>query len=193
MNLYIIRHGETTRKKSKKIKGHEDVPLSDVWINQALHIADFFEKKHVDDIWSSDLIRCKDSIKPFAQRRWIHVTLSDLIKEKHFWDFQWVSTVWREEEDWQKVHIHESVETRKSLFERVRRFYNEVLVEKTEDQTLVVVTHSWPLMILYALMFWKEEAYLDGTFHMFVWNGAISYFEREDWCWKEIFIDKRCC
>lgn len=190
MKLYLVRHWVTIRKNTSKIKGQEDVPLSDIWQKQAESLNVFFQEKEVDIVWSSDLIRCIDTIQPFVQESWVSFSISSDIREKYFWDFQWISSEWREEKDWQKVHSHDSVESRQCIFERVVGFYEKSILTIDGNQNVVIVWHWSSLMILFALIFGKGDSYVDWSFQMFVWNASVSCFELIKWFWVENFIDK---
>ncbi len=190
MKLYLIRHAETTWKKDKRIKGHKDIPLSTVGKKQAVDLARYLELIAVDEVWSSDLSRCLQTIEPFVTNNEILFHIDPKLREKHFWNFQWVSTYWWEEEDRQNMHAHPSVEPRSDLVDRIEEFYDNVILSQLyEDKVCVVVTHSWPLMILVALLFKKKQLYLDWLFQMFVWNATVSCFEVVDWIRHQAFVD----
>lgn len=62
--IYLIRHGETEYGEEKRYLGHTDCKLSMEGEHQALHLARIFANNEIviDNIFSSDLTRCKDTI-----------------------------------------------------------------------------------------------------------------------------------
>lgn len=63
--IYLLRHGETEFGKEKRYLGYTDCKLSSEGKYQAMRLGDIFKdnKIEVKSIFSSDLIRCKDTIK----------------------------------------------------------------------------------------------------------------------------------
>ena len=62
--IYLIRHGETEYEREKRYLGHIDCGLSSKGINDAKKLACIFRESGVliSSIYSSDLIRCKDTV-----------------------------------------------------------------------------------------------------------------------------------
>ena len=62
--IYLLRHGETEYGKEKRYLGHTDVKLSKEGKEQAKYLANVFSNNKIiiDNIFSSDLARCKDTI-----------------------------------------------------------------------------------------------------------------------------------
>ena len=62
--IYLVRHGETEYGTEKRYLGHTDCKLSMEGKHQAIYLARFFIKNKIaiDNIFSSDLIRCKNTV-----------------------------------------------------------------------------------------------------------------------------------
>jgi len=62
--IYLLRHGETEYGKEKRYLGHTDCELSNNGKDQAKNLASIFSENKIiiDSIFSSDLIRCKDTV-----------------------------------------------------------------------------------------------------------------------------------
>ncbi|WP_160689787.1 histidine phosphatase family protein [Clostridium sp. C2-6-12] len=62
--IYLLRHGETEYGREKRYLGHTDCKLSETGKEQAKRLAGIFtrDKIIIDNIFSSDLSRCKDTI-----------------------------------------------------------------------------------------------------------------------------------
>ncbi|MFT8348731.1 histidine phosphatase family protein [Clostridium saccharoperbutylacetonicum] len=69
--IYLLRHGETEFGKEKRYLGHIDCNLSSEGKYQAMRLGDIFKENKIEikSIFSSDLIRCKDTIKLVFQGR----------------------------------------------------------------------------------------------------------------------------
>ena len=74
----VVRHGNSLSNIDKTFTGHIDAPLSKVGLEQAQLVSDYiFNTYKVDRVFSSDLSRAVDTIKPFAQKANL-----EIIKEK---------------------------------------------------------------------------------------------------------------
>ena len=63
--IYLLRHGETEYGKEKIYLGHTDCELSKEGFEQAKYLGEIFSTNGIiiDSIFSSDLKRCKNTIK----------------------------------------------------------------------------------------------------------------------------------
>ena len=76
--ILIVRHGFSESNKLKTFTGHIDAPLSDVGVEQARLTCEYIEKNYIiDNIYSSDLSRAVNTLKPLADALGI-----EIIKEK---------------------------------------------------------------------------------------------------------------
>lgn len=85
--IYILRHGETEYGKEKRYLGHTDCKLSKEGKEQSKYLASIFanNKITIDNIFSSDLIRCKDTIKIVFPN--MKVTLLEQLREINMGDW----------------------------------------------------------------------------------------------------------
>lgn len=86
--IYFLRHGETEYGAEKRYLGHTDCKLSMEGKHQAMYLAGIFVKNKIiiDNIFSSDLTRCKDTINiAFPGRK---VTVLEQLREINMgaWD-----------------------------------------------------------------------------------------------------------
>jgi broad specificity phosphatase PhoE len=61
MNLYIVRHGESTWNRANKIQGHSNPGLSRLGRQQARLLARRFKKIRIDKIYTSPLFRASQT------------------------------------------------------------------------------------------------------------------------------------
>lgn len=62
-HIYIFRHGETEYGRQKIYLGHTDSSLSPKGIDDARLLAEYFNGTIIDSIYSSDLKRCRETVK----------------------------------------------------------------------------------------------------------------------------------
>jgi probable phosphoglycerate mutase len=63
LQLWLVRHGETTYSASKRVAGWSDPPLTDNGRNQAEALRPVIDGRHFDGVWSSDLRRAVESAR----------------------------------------------------------------------------------------------------------------------------------
>lgn len=66
-HFYLIRHGETDWNKRNKIQGHTDIPLNDSGLLQAQRVAKRLSSYSLHHIFSSDLLRAKQTAEEIAK------------------------------------------------------------------------------------------------------------------------------
>ncbi|MDO5478242.1 MAG: histidine phosphatase family protein, partial [Clostridia bacterium] len=65
----LVRHGESMANKTKSYAGQIDIPLSEEGFLQAEAVSRYIEENFkVDAVYSSDLSRAYNTIKPFADK-----------------------------------------------------------------------------------------------------------------------------
>ena len=74
MELWLVRHGETTYSHGKRVAGWSDPPLTELGRTQAQALRAVFDGSAFDGVWSSDLVRAVESARlawgePVADRR----------------------------------------------------------------------------------------------------------------------------
>ncbi|ARK28998.1 histidine phosphatase family protein [Halalkalibacter krulwichiae] len=91
MNLYLVRHGESTGNVAGKIQGWKDFPLSNLGRDQAELVAEYFKELPLDYIYSSDLIRASETAEAIATRKNLSVHKWKEVREVHLGPFQGLS------------------------------------------------------------------------------------------------------
>jgi broad specificity phosphatase PhoE len=72
--VYLIRHGEVAWNRENAYVGQTDVPLTDVGRAQAERLADHLSTKGISHIYSSDLMRARDTAEIIASRAGLETT-----------------------------------------------------------------------------------------------------------------------
>jgi probable phosphoglycerate mutase len=157
--ILAIRHGETAWNVDTRLQGHLDIPLNEVGLRQAQHLARALAGHDaIDAIYASDLSRARDTAQAIAQAFGHTVTTHAGLRERHFGAFQGRTFAEIETElpdhawHWRK-RTPEWVppgggESLLMLNERIVRTVNE-LAARHCGQQMVLVAHGGVMDILY--------------------------------------------
>jgi len=157
--ISAIRHGETAWNVDTRLQGHLDIPLNEVGLRQAQHLAQTLVKREtIDAIYASDLSRAHSTAQAIAQAMGQTVTVHAGLRERHFGAFQGRTYAqietelpehawhWRKRTpDWAPPGGGESLTV---LRERVIQTV-EALAAAHAGQHIVMVAHGGVLDILY--------------------------------------------
>ena len=86
--LCLVRHGETEWNAQGRVQGQLDVPLSRIGLAQAQAVAAVLGRESFDAIYSSDLVRVRQTAEPTARRLDLDVFLNENLRERHYGVFQ---------------------------------------------------------------------------------------------------------
>lgn len=82
VKLIIVRHGRSISNKEKRFTGHLDIPLSDEGCCQAESVSKYIlENFKVDAIYSSDLSRAYNTVKPLADALGLKISVYKELRE----------------------------------------------------------------------------------------------------------------
>ena len=157
--ILAIRHGETAWNVDTRLQGHLDIPLNEVGLRQAQHLAQtLVQRETIDAIYASDLSRANSTAQAIAQAMGQTVTVHAGLRERHFGAFQGRTYAqietelpehawhWRKRTpDWTPPGGGESLNV---LRERVIQTV-EALAAAHAGQHIVMVAHGGVLDILY--------------------------------------------
>jgi broad specificity phosphatase PhoE len=80
-SILLVRHGATEWNETKRAQGQADIPLNDLGREQAGRLADVLSDFKIDAVYSSDLSRAVDTIKPLAEERGVEVVVDPDLRE----------------------------------------------------------------------------------------------------------------
>ena len=84
LELWLVRHGETTFSADKRVAGWSDPPLTDAGRCQAVALRDVLDGKQFTAVWSSDLDRSRET----ARLAWGEATPDQRLRECHFGELE---------------------------------------------------------------------------------------------------------
>jgi len=157
--ILAIRHGETAWNVDTRLQGHLDIPLNDVGLRQAQHLArSLAQRDAIDAIYTSDLSRAHHTALAIAQALGQTVITHTGLRERHFGAFQGRTFAeietelpdhawhWRKRTpDWTPPNGGESLLV---LRERIVKTVNELAASHAGEQ-IVLVAHGGVLDVLY--------------------------------------------
>lgn len=150
MKIYFIRHGETPWNKERKLQGRSDIPLNDYGKELAHITSEAMKDIPFDVIYTSPLIRAKETAHILAKNRNVEIFENNLLVEMSFGEGEGASLP--------KIHTHPEMnlynfihnpeaytppnggETFEELYERCKTFIEQYILpmEKKYDSILVV-------------------------------------------------------
>lgn len=83
-SVYFIRHGETDYNKADLFTGSTDVTLNNVGRMQAQEAAKKLRSLHIEEIWTSPLIRAKETAEIISANLNLPVVTFSVMAERHF-------------------------------------------------------------------------------------------------------------
>lgn len=162
INLMLVRHGECLGAGTYIGRG-SDVPLNDQGIKQLYKVADILtsinENRAIDFLYSSPMIRAKDSAEILSEKLKLPIDILYGIEEIDFGDWEGLSYNDLEQESPDKLkkwlnnpmEISPPVgETLKDLQKRTYNatdFLNEKIID-TKEWNIVLVSHRGPLVLM---------------------------------------------
>lgn len=160
MKLYITRHGQTEWNIEGRTQGWKNSSLTEKGIDNAKKLGERLRYIDFDCIYSSPLGRAHDTAKHIRGNKNTEIILIENFREMNFgvWEGLKHSEVEKRYpfENYNllnKPHLYQSIggENFTELFNRVRIGMND-LMENNDYQNLLLVTHSYVLKAIYAII-----------------------------------------
>ncbi len=86
--LVLVRHGETSWNRSRKIQGHLDIGLNPTGVEQARATARALAEWPIAAVHSSDLVRALHTAEAIAAPHGLPVVAEPALRERHWGRFQ---------------------------------------------------------------------------------------------------------
>ncbi len=179
---YFVRHGTTDFNGQGVYFGKTDSPLNVEGILQAKELGISLSEIHFDDIYTSPMKRCIDTARFITEMRKPHV--HDELSELDFGRWEGLNFRQCSEKDpeefrkWSADYRNTAPpegEKYTEFYTRVRRFYEDVLIQK--EGTILIVAHKGVLQLLVSLLLSDSDGlFWNFNFHL----GKYSILERYD-------------
>ena len=82
--ILLVRHGQTDWNLERRVQGHTDIPLNAAGIAEAERLARELAMEPLVAVFSSDLVRARDTAAAVAERHGLPVTIDPALREKDF-------------------------------------------------------------------------------------------------------------
>jgi broad specificity phosphatase PhoE len=146
--LLLVRHGETDWNVERRFQGHADPPLNAAGRKQAQTLADELAGMQIDAIYTSDLVRARETAEIVAAR--ICAPVFPLSELREIDVGEWQGLTWQEIEDrypegvrgWHETgHGWLAGETYEQLAQRVLSALEDI-AERHLDARVLIVGHG---------------------------------------------------
>lgn len=155
--LCLVRHGETEWNAEGRVQGQTDIPLSPVGIRQAHAAAAVLAHHDFTAIYSSDLMRVRQTAEPSAHKLALPVQLDPDLRERHYGIFErllYTEVKARYPALYLRFHEKdpdfdfETGESLRTFFDRCLRAVQRIAATHAGEQVLVF-THGGVLDMVY--------------------------------------------
>jgi len=147
MKIYLCRHGETDYNKNKIIMGHLSIPLNKKGKEQAIILAKELEDKRISAIYSSDLLRAKETTDIINEVLNVPVSYVEGLREHSMkiYDGMRVDEFLSEYNTMEKFdNLMKEVgaETTLMFVDRVWGSFQEIIKGIKNQDTILILTHG---------------------------------------------------
>jgi probable phosphoglycerate mutase len=143
--LLLVRHGETDWNRDRRFQGHADQPLNDAGREQARALADELAGERIDVVYTSDLVRARETAEIVAARLGAEVLVRSELREIDVGEWEglsWPEIEERHPEGARSWHEHghgwTSGETYDQLGERIIKALQQIAADHPAQRVLVV-------------------------------------------------------
>jgi probable phosphoglycerate mutase len=148
--ICMVRHGETEWNAEGRVQGQTDIPLSPLGLEQAHAAAAVLCQHDFSAIYSSDLMRVRQTAEPSVRRLALPLQLDPDLRERHYGIFErmlYTEVKSRYPEHYARFNEKdpefdfETGESLRTFFERSLRAVGRIVERHTGEQVLVF-THG---------------------------------------------------
>ncbi len=155
--LCIVRHGETAWNAEHRVQGQLDIPLNDIGLRQAQAVGAALLGERFDAIYSSDLVRARQTGDPVAISLAKKMILEKDLRERHYGIFErltYAEVKVRYPDDYARFEAREpdyAFRTGESLRDFSARSIAVIskIVNQNNGKSILVFTHGGVLDKLY--------------------------------------------
>lgn len=196
--IYIVRHGESESNAKGLLAGHLDSRLTEKGKMQAGELAEKLKRIHFDAVYSSDLIRAKQTAEIIVAERKLAVQASELIRERGFGvhegrsreEYSRIMKSFYDElnklseEGRKQAKFPDGIESDDSIVARIVTFLREVAIANP-NKTVLVVAHGAILRnFLIHIGFAKRNelpivGFMENGAFMKIESDGIDFFIKE--------------
>lgn len=166
MNIWLVRHGETDWNRSGRVQGWTDVPLNSTGRVQVTRLAKYLQDIAFTHIYSSDLVRAKDTALAVASHNNLSVTTTQDLREQYFGQAEGLH---RDEKQRRFPNGCPDGETNEQVQTRIVSFL-KFITQKHNDGNILVATHGG---VIRSVLSWLDQP------ATFIQNTSITRLRAE--------------
>jgi probable phosphoglycerate mutase len=186
MLLLLVRHGETAHNAVGRYQGHVQIELNELGHYQAIRVGQRLAQRSIQAIYSSDLVRCLQTIQPLVTAIGLPLTLDQRLREIDvgLWEHLTIPEIrtaypgnyaaYRQNPG---TTIHVGGESYTHLQLRAVTAIQEIIGRHAADDTVVICTHGGTIR---AIACWLLALDVNHYNKMWIDNCAITTLRIED-------------
>ena len=180
-SVYLIRHGQSLGNFKRNFLGHTDWDLTELGYRQADCVAQYFDKISVDAIYSSDLMRARNTVVPLSKAKGLEISTDKNLREIYagLWEgqnYQFIEEKTPSEWAlWQRADSENMGPAQgESVKELLSRVYGALvkIAQNSDGKTVVVALHATPIRVVTNHVLGKSLSELFST--PWVANASVT-------------------
>ena len=155
VKIILVRHGYSVTNKEKRFTGQMDVPLDEAGVVQGMQACEYIYNNYkIDKLYSSDLSRAVDTIKPLAEKLGMDIETDKAFREIHMgrWEGMYIADVRTTPEYafYAQNPITNHCDGGENYTELAKRGFDaiEKLVAENEGKTVLIASHGGFIKVL---------------------------------------------
>jgi len=178
-DILIFRHEKTDTEGYTGSRS--DVPLSPEGRKRSRNLAEALEAFDAEAVYSSPMLRCRQTLEPYLERQNIEVQWKEQLRELDFgrWEGRTYESILRDEgklvSQWLENPFHAPPpggETVLELHRRVTACFTEIIADGNQ-QRILVMTHGGPIRCILAEL---SGAGIQGHWKYIIQRGNCCRF-----------------
>ena len=188
MNIYLIRHGESTSDVKEKYDGDYDDHLTDNGLRDADALAEKLSGKGIEAIFTSPKIRARETAQVISDALQCKTIVAEGLAEQDIYGAFLELGKNQPEEEYRRLgeilvnrdNAVDGSETYNDFKGRIIKSFSDIAEQSFE--TIAIVTHGGPIRCIF------REILGLGEFQS-IGNGAIIYLKKEGSAFSMVNLD----
>ncbi|MFA4999712.1 MAG: histidine phosphatase family protein [Parcubacteria group bacterium] len=147
--IYLARHGQTDWNLGKRLMGLTDIPLNEFGIAQAQLLGKEASQLKIDHIFSSSLLRAKETAEIINKFINVGISLDERLRELNYGVIEGRILKEIPSECWEQFNLHPEqlgAESFESVYNRIKDFFGDLA--KKNLSNVLIVTHGGALRMI---------------------------------------------
>jgi len=147
--IYLVRHGQTDWNVEKRLMGLTDISLNESGILQAKLLGKEASQLKIDRIFSSNLLRAKETAEIINKFINVDISLDERLKELNYGVIEGKILKEISSECWDQFNLHPEqlrAESFESVYNRIKSFFGDLI--KKNLSNVLIVTHGGALRMI---------------------------------------------